>query len=98
MVDGGLDHRRRRPMGDRKSTRLNSSHSSISYAVFCLKKKIVTNTMNHCANEVSSAQHTQKLQVDPPSLFWTATPPHQTSAPIQLVQRVTLPRKRNMVV
>src|SRR5438309_8038214 len=26
---------------DRKSTRLNSSHSSISYAVFCLKKKIV---------------------------------------------------------
>src|SRR5689334_24560742 len=27
------------PPGDRKSTRLNSSHSSISYAVFCLKKK-----------------------------------------------------------
>src|SRR5689334_23910291 len=26
-------------LGDRKSTRLNSSHSSISYAVFCLKKK-----------------------------------------------------------
>src|SRR5688572_31410302 len=30
-------HRRLRP--DRKSTRLNSSHSQISYAVFCLKKK-----------------------------------------------------------
>src|SRR5437868_11807611 len=28
-----------RPDGDRKSTRLNSSHVSISYAVFCLKKK-----------------------------------------------------------
>src|SRR5689334_19942602 len=27
------------PLADRKSTRLNSSHSSISYAVFCLKKK-----------------------------------------------------------
>src|SRR5256886_13345964 len=27
------------PLGDRKSTRLNSSHSQISYAVFCLKKK-----------------------------------------------------------
>src|SRR5215470_18879560 len=27
------------PPGDRKSTRLNSSHGSISYAVFCLKKK-----------------------------------------------------------
>src|SRR5206468_8772875 len=35
--------RRRRPRGaeleDRKSTRLNSSHDQISYAVFCLKKK-----------------------------------------------------------
>src|SRR5699024_12507690 len=31
--------RRRRRRGDRKSTRLNSSHVSISYAVFCLKKK-----------------------------------------------------------
>src|SRR5438270_13866618 len=29
----------RDPDGDRKSTRLNSSHSQISYAVFCLKKK-----------------------------------------------------------
>src|SRR2546427_5101247 len=28
-----------RLLGDRKSTRLNSSHSQISYAVFCLKKK-----------------------------------------------------------
>src|SRR2546427_10835588 len=27
------------PQADRKSTRLNSSHSQISYAVFCLKKK-----------------------------------------------------------
>src|SRR3712207_8463381 len=27
-------------LGDRKSTRLNSSHANISYAVFCLKKKI----------------------------------------------------------
>src|SRR5688572_31793664 len=31
--------RRRRRRLDRKSTRLNSSHSQISYAVFCLKKK-----------------------------------------------------------
>src|SRR5438445_6763305 len=28
-----------RPLVDRKSTRLNSSHANISYAVFCLKKK-----------------------------------------------------------
>src|SRR5690348_17576502 len=32
------DQRAQEP-GDRKSTRLNSSHPSISYAVFCLKKK-----------------------------------------------------------
>src|SRR5258708_21748721 len=35
----GTPHRVRRPQ-DRKSTRLNSSHQIISYAVFCLKKKI----------------------------------------------------------
>src|SRR3712207_8414285 len=31
---------------DRKSTRLNSSHANISYAVFCLKKKIFCSTHN----------------------------------------------------
>src|SRR5690625_6084525 len=39
----GSPHRRCRPLDhvpqDRKSTRLNSSHVAISYAVFCLKKK-----------------------------------------------------------
>src|SRR3712207_8110279 len=34
-----------RPVGDRKSTRLNSRHANISYAVFCLKKKN-TNTQS----------------------------------------------------
>src|SRR3712207_7630157 len=42
-VEGGdLLHRRvadHRGAPDRKSTRLNSSHANISYAVFCLKKK-----------------------------------------------------------
>src|SRR5690348_17592038 len=33
-------------VGDRKSTRLNSSHPSISYAVFCLKKKKKQKTKN----------------------------------------------------
>src|SRR3712207_6991302 len=43
---GGADRRHRRLLpgvggkrADRKSTRLNSSHANISYAVFCLKKK-----------------------------------------------------------
>src|SRR3712207_8830352 len=44
----GGDHGRhpqvRRRVGDRKSTRLNSSHANISYAVFCLKKKKKYNT------------------------------------------------------
>src|SRR3712207_7469942 len=31
-----------RHLGDRKSTRLNSSHANISYAVFCLKKKKIS--------------------------------------------------------
>src|SRR5438309_4477236 len=35
---------------DRKSTRLNSSHSSISYAVFCLKKKKSSNVPHHDAD------------------------------------------------
>src|SRR2546430_12461204 len=33
---------------DRKSTRLNSSHSQISYAVFCLKKKKTTRDTSSC--------------------------------------------------
>src|SRR2546427_121953 len=35
------------PHRDRKSTRLNSSHSQISYAVFCLKKKKKTKTPDY---------------------------------------------------
>src|SRR5437762_9429861 len=40
-VRARVEPARRRPaaVGDRKSTRLNSSHRCISYAVFCLKKK-----------------------------------------------------------
>src|SRR5689334_23879437 len=34
-----ITHLKLQDFTDRKSTRLNSSHSSISYAVFCLKKK-----------------------------------------------------------
>src|SRR2546429_6540031 len=37
----GRHHGRREHQGDRKSTRLNSSHGYISYAVFCLKQKVI---------------------------------------------------------
>src|SRR5256884_4529449 len=37
---------------DRKSTRLNSSHGYISYAVFCLKKKKIINYTHHLNNKL----------------------------------------------
>src|SRR2546422_7513892 len=52
---GGVS--RRGALGDRKSTRLNSSHGYISYAVFCLKKKKKheeTAKMRHSNRIVSS--------------------------------------------
>src|SRR2546430_7564882 len=39
---------------DRKSTRLNSSHSQISYAVFCLKKKKQDHRMRCCTPQLKS--------------------------------------------
>src|SRR3712207_7556267 len=39
VTDRRPDRRLPQDRGDRKSTRLNSSHANISYAVFCLKKK-----------------------------------------------------------
>src|SRR3712207_8390673 len=39
------------PGVDRKSTRLNSSHANISYAVFCLKKKKITQTRTPNTNQ-----------------------------------------------
>src|SRR3712207_7424298 len=38
-ISVGLEREGQPVAGDRKSTRLNSSHANISYAVFCLKKK-----------------------------------------------------------
>src|SRR5437773_8410322 len=43
---GGCDRQ------DRKSTRLNSSHITISYAVFCLKKKKKKNVLHNSLHEV----------------------------------------------
>src|SRR5258708_25894891 len=44
---------------DRKSTRLNSSHQIISYAVFCLKKK-TNNELNHYSYERSDICNIRK--------------------------------------
>src|SRR5205809_5859564 len=45
---------------DRKSTRLNSSHGYISYAVFCLKKKKKTNKITILYKDCSSTAKTYK--------------------------------------
>src|SRR5947209_13719722 len=58
---------------DRKSTRLNSSHANISYAVFCLKKKKKANTKPHLADSghepatiISELTHTDITLLDTP--------------------------------
>src|SRR3712207_7882958 len=48
------------PGGDRKSTRLNSSHANISYAVFCLKKKKKT-TENSSTRITKCVKHVLHL-------------------------------------
>src|SRR3954449_6317728 len=59
------------PYSDRKSTRLNSSHTLISYAVFCLKKKKKPSTNRRCtavyhrATVSTARQHS--THIDPPA-------------------------------
>src|SRR2546422_2579208 len=45
-------------VGDRKSTRLNSSHGYISYAVFCLKKKKKHDQHNTCRIKIARDKKT----------------------------------------
>src|SRR2546422_4961079 len=49
--------RTQRSMLDRKSTRLNSSHGYISYAVFCLKKKKKKQTEDRSISETLGDEH-----------------------------------------
>src|SRR2546430_12581368 len=55
--------------GDRKSTRLNSSHSQISYAVFCLKKK---NAVQFYIYSIRIGGQLVALRVVLIALFYTA--------------------------
>src|SRR2546427_4271738 len=71
---------------DRKSTRLNSSHSQISYAVFCLKKKKKTlqshptGTPRQLSSTHTPPSHLSFTQTNQ-SMITTAPPP--TSTPIK---------------
>src|SRR5438270_2357218 len=67
--DPGTVRGRRLPVprrgGDRKSTRLNSSHSQISYAVFCLKKKKKKkNKQNKKAKNKQKQKTHQEIQLN----------------------------------
>src|SRR5438445_8065864 len=69
-------HARRRLVGvhrDRKSTRLNSSHANISYAVFCLKKKIKHKTM-------PTSETGARAALAVPLLLLSIYPPEQQSS------------------
>src|SRR5258708_25587481 len=59
-IDAHLHRRQRNPeitvsWSDRKSTRLNSSHQIISYAVFCLKKKN-KKKLRHTKNDINRSE------------------------------------------
>src|SRR3712207_8881467 len=56
VEDGHRSHSRFGDGQDRKSTRLNSSHANISYAVFCLKKKKKNKFMSSNVSMKSSIQ------------------------------------------
>src|SRR5258708_13063955 len=69
-LDPVLERRRRAPpRRDRKSTRLNSSHQIISYAVFCLKKKNIDNIP-----DPETLRHSLHLNSQP-------DPPHHPQPP-----------------
>src|SRR2546421_9042861 len=51
-VPDRLEAERVEVLGDRKSTRLNSSHDQISYAVFCLKKKKKYNRIHRLSDQL----------------------------------------------
>mgnify|MGYP000943703073 CR=1 FL=1 len=61
---------------DRKSTRLNSSHMSISYAVFCLKKKILTIIFGKILSQPISADLNENLI----SIIWDIRLPRVLAA------------------
>src|SRR5438034_2813508 len=56
-ISSDLLQRSARPLADRKSTRLNSSHTVISYAVFCLKKKTERDVLRGSAQSTQGQRH-----------------------------------------
>src|SRR3989475_3774664 len=81
----------KQPRLDRKSTRLNSSHSQISYAVFCLKKKKALHS--------GSAYVLTQLRVKPRAGSSACiNTPHAALRAGALVRVATPPRRRSSLV
>src|SRR2546421_9685577 len=87
LLENGVGRDRRavnEPLEDRKSTRLNSSHDQISYAVFCLKKKKKidgTNSNSIFANPPERMHMAiARLDPPPPCSFAAASPRLPASA------------------
>src|ERR1035438_4278206 len=72
---------------DRKSTRLNSSHLGISYAVFCLKKKNGSQISTHSRRGRSSSSWPSWRETDtPPTAHpYASLPPPPPSVPLQIL-------------
>src|SRR2546430_4341149 len=78
-----------RLLSDRKSTRLNSSHSQISYPVFCLKTKNKCFFFNVCRNILLNCTATQEVAPASPEARWCSYRVHRdgmlpSSTPKQL--------------
>src|SRR5712664_2800020 len=68
-----------KPCPDRKSTRLNSSHDQISYAVFCLKKKKEDWTSIRTRFVSKRSRPIRRNISTPPTPATTHLPPHRKS-------------------
>src|SRR5258708_10116166 len=79
------------PDRDRKSTRLNSSHQIISYAVFCLKKK---NTSNKASNQIISYALFCFKQINARHNLVESTPEPNAYAQAEVTHTPTTPSDR----
>src|SRR2546429_5779681 len=80
------------PTRDRKSTRLNSSHGYISYAVFCLKKK---NHDDHRGGDQPGASPNDGHRLGQPSpTLHLERPPLQNSPPVYPAAHAVEPPER----
>src|SRR5256885_2514630 len=72
---------------DRKSTRLNSSHLVISYAVFCLKKKKKSNIQANAARKYNRTDNASNSSIDVENLPMNKIARHEFTESIETLER-----------